>query len=188
MRFHSIMFGLCVVMCAALIPAFVVQAQSAPGAGKVEVSFVYATQRGSASNQFAVWVEDPQGRYVKTLYATKFTASGGWEKRPASLFQWVKQSGLASMTQAQADAFSGATPKAGTLRYVWDGTDHAGRAVPAGEYKMLVEATLRGDNRVVYAADVRLGETGTVSPQGRYSGDSTAERGMISRVTVTSTR
>jgi len=37
----------------------------------VEVSFTFARQSGAASNQFAVWVEDAQGRYVRTLYATR---------------------------------------------------------------------------------------------------------------------
>jgi hypothetical protein len=162
------------------------QASPAAGAGKVEVNFTYTKQSGSGSNQFAVWIEDAQGRYVKTLYATRFTAGGGWQRRELSLAQWVKQSNLAGMNKAQVDAVTGATPKSGALRYVWDGTDNTGKALAAGEYRILVEAALRNENSVIYTAVINLGEKGrTVTAQARYSGGSTAERGMIGPVTVT---
>ena len=152
-----------------------------------EVSFSYTKQSGFSSNQFAVWIEDAQGRYVKTLYATYFTASGGWKKRELSLVEWVKKSNLAGMSKAQVDAITGPTPKSGVLRYVWDGTDSAGRPVPEAEYRVLVEATLRSENCVIYTAVIKLGEKGrTVTAQPRYTGSSTDERGMIGPVTVTS--
>jgi len=153
-------------------------------ANKVEVSFTYTKQSGFASNQFAVWIEDAQGRYVKTLYATKFTAKGGWQKRELSLPLWVKQSNLAKMDKSQVDAITGSTPKGGDLRYVWDGTDSTGKAVPAGEYRVIVEASLRNENSAIYTAVIKLGEKGKVTAQVRYTGTSTAERGMIGPVTV----
>ncbi|MCL2599658.1 MAG: DUF2271 domain-containing protein [Treponema sp.] len=157
---------------------------------RVEVSFDFTRQGGIASNQFAVWVEDAQGRYVRTLYATRFTAASGWRRREGSLPQWVRQSGLAQRNQAQVDALTGPTPGTGTLRYVWDGMDYAGRAVPQGEYRLFVEASLRWDDRVLYTAVVRLGgaeRAGTrrVNATARYFGTGTAERGMIGPVTVT---
>ncbi|MDR0598631.1 MAG: DUF2271 domain-containing protein [Treponema sp.] len=152
---------------------------------KVEVSFTYTRLSGSGSNQFAVWIEDAQGRYVKTLYATRFTALGGWKKRDLSIPQWVKQSGLAAMSQSQIDAITSPTPQTGGVRYVWDGTDSAGRAVPAGEYKVFVEASLRNENRVIYTAPVQVGgKPAQVTAQAHYFGLSTAERGMIGPVTV----
>ena len=151
---------------------------------RVEVNFTYTKQGGFASNQFAVWIEDAQGRYVKTLYATRFTAAGGWQRRELSLPLWVKQSNLAGKSKAQVDALTGPTPKNGNLRYVWDGTDSAGRSVPAGEYRVLVEATLRNENAVLYTATIKLGERGKAAAQARYSGSSAAERGMIGQVTV----
>jgi len=154
-------------------------------ANKVEVSFTYTKQSGFASNQFAVWIEDAQGHHVKTLYATKFTAAGGWQKREYSLPLWVKQSNLAKMNKAQVDAITSSTPKSGDLRYVWDGTDGTGKAVPAGEYRIIVEASLRNENSVIYTAVIKLGEKGKVTAQARYTGTSTAERGMIGPVTVT---
>ncbi|MDR3334133.1 MAG: DUF2271 domain-containing protein [Treponema sp.] len=121
----------------------------------VEVSFSYTRQPGSGSNQFALWIED--GRYVKTLYATRFTAQGGWERRPQSIPQWVKQSGLRGMSRSQIDSFTSATPQAGSRNYRWDGTDQGGAAVPSGEYHLYIEATFRNENRVMYHAVVQLG-------------------------------
>jgi hypothetical protein len=151
----------------------------------VEVSFTYTRQGGFGSNQFALWIEDVQGRCVKTLYATRFTASGGYARRPQSIPDWVRQSGLAGMDKAQVDAFTGATPRTGALRYRWDGTDQAGAALPPGEYRVFLEASLRNENRVLYSAPVRLGaSSGPVEIQPRYFGDARRERAMISGVKV----
>lgn len=163
----------------------IVTAAFAQEARFVEISFNYAKQRGVASNQFAVWVEDAQGNYIKTLYATKFTAAGGWKRRPLSLPQWVKRSNLAEMGKAQVDAITGPTPKSGALKYSWDGTDGGGNALPDGEYRIFVEATLRNENQVLYTAAVQLGESGQATADAQYSGASSAERGMIGPVTVT---
>jgi hypothetical protein len=160
-------------------------AESASGSGAVEIFFTYTRQGGFGSNQFALWITDAQGRYIKTLYATRFTASGGYAKRPQSIPDWVKLSGLAGMGKAQADALSGATPKTGLLRYRWDGTDQAGAVVPPGEYRVFLEASLRNENRVLYSAPVRLGSaSGPVEIQPQYFGSDTKVRSMISGVNV----
>ena len=151
----------------------------------VELSFTYTKQSGSGSNQFAVWIEDSQGDHVKTLYATRFTANGGWKRRATSIPQWVKQSGLSGMTQSQIDAFSGATPKAGNLTYRWDGTNSRGTALPPGEYVIFLEGTLRGESQVLYRAPVQIGQgSGPAEVVVEYTGTAAAEREMISAVTV----
>jgi len=151
---------------------------------KVEVSFDFTRQAGFATNQFAVWVENAQGKHIKTLYATRFTATGGWKKRELSLPLWVKQSNLADIDKARIDAITGPTPKNGTLRYNWDGKDSAGQTLANGEYRIFVEATLRNENRVLYTAVVKLGEKGQSAAQAQYFGPGAAERGMIGPVTV----
>jgi len=153
--------------------------------GVLEVSFDFTRQGGIASNQFAVWIENAQGQYLRTLYATRFTAAGGWQRREGSLPQWVRQSGLAGRNQAHVDALTGPTPQAGTLRYTWDGRNYAGQLAPPGEYRVFVEGSLRWDDRVVYTAVVRLGETGQVNATPEFFGTGTAERGMIGPVRVT---
>ena len=81
-----------------------------PEPGVLTVTFDYEKQSGHASNQFAVWIEDMEGSLIKTLYATKFTAGGGYKNRPDSISLWVEKSGLASMPKAELDAVTGSPP------------------------------------------------------------------------------
>ena len=151
-----------------------------------ELTFSLLRQTGSGSNQFAVWVENSEGSYVTTLFATNFTASGGWQRRATSLPLWVKQSGISEMDAAQTDAFTGATPDSGSLTYRWDGTDSRGVAIPAGNYVLFLEGTLRGENQVVYRAPIQIGR-GTVEAQVNVEYIGTppgSEREMISNVSV----
>jgi len=158
------------------------------GAGKVEVSFAFRRQSGFSTNQFAVWIEDSRGVLVKTLFATKFTAGGGYAKRPASIPLWVSKAGLSSMDKKAIDAFSGATPRNGTLIYRWDGTDKNGIPAAHGEYQVFIEGTLKDDNKVLYSAPVTLGSGKDfnieTAPGPQYSGSRTQERGMIGNVKV----
>jgi hypothetical protein len=138
--------------------------------GEVIISFDYTRQSGHASNQFAVWIEDENGRLIKTLYATRFTVGGGYKLRPDSIPAWAERSGLASLSDAQADAISGATPQTGRLAYVWDLTGEDGGAVSAAvHYKFFVEGSLRWKNRVLYSGDIGLsGGDGVAEAQAEY--------------------
>ena len=162
------------------------QAAASPQAA-LEINFTFTRQTGAASNQFAVWIEDAQGRFVKTLYAARWTANGGFERRPTSIPMWIRVSGRAGMTQAQVDAVSGATPGNGALNYTWDGTDSRGAPVPAGNYSAVIEGTLRWENQVYYRAPFRLGSGAAAAQVSvEYTGerDTTAERAMIRNVQV----
>jgi len=150
-----------------------------------ELTFAFTRQSGRASNQFAIWVEDDHGRYVKTLYATRWTARGGWNRRPTSIPIWVRQSRVADLTRTQVDTISGATPRTGTLTYTWDGTDNRGAIAPNGNYVIFLEGTLRWENQVLFRAPIVLGQGSSVSQISvEYTGDSTAERSMIENVRV----
>lgn len=167
------------------------QGESSSLPGEVSISFDFTRQSGYASNQFAVWIEDTDGQYIKTLYATRYTAMGGYKNRPDSIPGWVEKSGLADMENV--DAVSGATPQSGALTYTWDGTDAAGNAIPVGTYRFLVEGSLRWKNRVLYTGEIAIGDDAAFaeaeaqfiyegSPdQPALNGDST-ENGMIGPV------
>jgi hypothetical protein len=162
--------------------------QSAANPASAEISFAFNRQSGSSSNQYAVWVEDGRGNLVKTLDATRYTANGGWERRAQSIPIWVSKSGLSALEKKDIDAFTGATPRTGTQNYRWDGTDKNGNPLAAGEYRIFLEATLRGENRVLYSASVTPG-SGSGSPvesqvRAEYFGSSARERGMIENVKV----
>jgi hypothetical protein len=148
-----------------------------------EVSFSFTRLGGSASNQFAVWVEDSQGQYIKTLYATRYTAAGGWKRRETSIPVWVRKSGLSNLTNAQTNALTGATPRTGALTYTWDGTDSGGTAVPEGDYFLILEGTLRWENQVLYRAPIRFGRGAAVAEVSvEYTGDAGVDRNMIADV------
>jgi hypothetical protein len=132
-------------------------APSSYEAGKLTITLDYQRQSGYASNQYAVWIEDADGNYVVTLYATRYTANGGYKVRPDSIAEWVAKSGLADMEEAEADAVAGATPGSGTQSYAWDLTDANGNTVQPGEYRFCVEGSLRWKNRVLYTGVINLG-------------------------------
>ena len=174
------------IFCAAL-SLVCLQAQTANAA--MEITFSLSRQFGTSSNQFAVWIEDSRGNFIKTLYATRFTASGGWQRRPLSIPLWVKQSGLSALNKADIDAFTAATPRSGALSYRWDGTDKNGRVVSPGEYLVFLEATLRSENHVLYSAPFTLrgagsGSSAEATVKTVYSGSGTREHDMIQNVKV----
>jgi hypothetical protein len=163
--------------------------------GEVVISFDYERQSGSASNQYAVWIEDMDGSLIKTLYASQWTANGGYQTRPDSIAIWVERSGLVTMTNAEVDAVSGATPRTGEQSYTWDLTDEDGNAVSPGEYCVLIEGTLRWRNYVLYSATIELGNAPVevqadaeffyeaTDRYGALTGDS-PENNMIGAVTI----
>lgn len=160
----------------------------------VAVTLDFQKQSGYASNQFAVWIEDANGALVRTLFVTQFTVNGGFEKRPDAIPVWVERSGIAQ--GENTDTTSGATPKSGSLRYVWDLTDNSGNRVPEGTYTYYVEGTLRWKNHVLFSGEIILnGEAASSEAVAQYLyeasqeqvalTDAAPERDMIQNVTAT---
>lgn len=76
--------------------------------------------------QFAIWLEDTEGTYITTLFATKKIATEGWKsndgnRRKEALPHWGYQRGiiyddglyLPTKDEPLIDGITGATPKAG---------------------------------------------------------------------------
>lgn len=181
---YSICLQFCLIFSALTLTT--VSAQQASQQAVAELTFQFNRLRGNATNQFAVWIEDSQGRYVRTIYATRFTANGGFRRRDSSIPIWVRQSGVANLNKAEIDTITGATPRAGNLSYSWDGTNRQGVPVPNGEYVIVLEGTLRWANQVIYRAPIRLGQgTDVAQVSVEYIGDADeADRTMISNVRV----
>jgi len=152
------------VILAVMLLSVIAVAQSSKKAGKastLEVSFNYQKQAGPGSNQYAVWIENEKGEFVKTLFVTSYTTKGrarggeqakrGYIVRPACVPTWVKTSKAGEKTDVQLDAVTGATPQNGGIQtFTWDFTDENGKAVPQGTYKVKVEATLFFDSDIIY--------------------------------------
>ena len=153
----------------------------------IEISFTY--QRGTtiASNQLAVWVEDAEGTVVKTLLVTDFTAGRrGYRNRTMSLPVWVAAADPESMTDAEIDTVSGATPGQGELVYVWDFTNQSGERVPDGIYTVHVEGTFYWESDVLYTAVIDTTNLGNEIPVEieRTAPDTHENENMISDVTI----
>ena len=153
------------ILILAILLSMIAVAQSSKKdvkARALEVSFDYQRQAGPGSNQYAVWIENEKGDVVKTLFVTSYTTKGrarggeqpkrGYIVRPACVPTWVKTVKADKKTDQQLDAVTGATPQAGgTQTFTWDFTDEQGKAVPQGDYKVVVEATLFFDSDIIYS-------------------------------------
>jgi hypothetical protein len=132
-------------------------AAAAKSPGSVTVSYVLHRIPKIASNQVAVWIEDERGGYVKTLFATNFTARGGFGRRPQCLPEWVKVSDWKNASPGDVDAVSGATQKAGGIELSWDCTDGNGEPVAPGTYVYKIEGNILWETRVVWQGRIKVG-------------------------------
>ncbi len=146
----------------------------------VIISFDFNKTRLSGSNQFAVWVSDKDGKFIKTLYVTKFSGFGGYNKRPDALPVWSKnhiEVGLDSVTKP--------TPSTSKVTCYWDFTDASGKSLPRdAEYIINIEATTHLKNNVLYTAIINPGTTREISVHAKYSNSEAKESNMISNVKV----
>jgi len=153
--------------------------------GELEITLNYKHVDDIATNQYAVWIEDSSGNFIRTIYVTSFTAEGGWQERPESLSVWVEKSGLSSGNAQEIDAYSGATPKSGKQVYTWDCKDENGQTVPAGEYHFFVEGTIFWENAVLFEGVINLGsEKNTVQAEASYTTDEAKKSDMITEVSA----
>ena len=158
----------------AVLPVIPTAAQQSTSkkATALELSFNYQKQSGSGSNQYAVWVENSEGKVVRTLFVTQFTTKGRvrgpqgpqgpqgtqvtQERRRGYLTvhmrsTWVTNAAADTLTDAQIDAISGATPAASGVQTYSDFKDSQGKTVPAGNYKIYLEATLYNNSILLYS-------------------------------------
>ena len=184
-----------IAILAAMLLAIPVMGQSKKGQGKsLEVSFNYQKQAGPGSNQYAVWIENDKGEVVKTLFVTSFTTKGrargnaqpqrGYVMRPACVPTWVKASKASEKTDQQLDAVTGATPQAdGVQTFTWNFTDQQGKAVPQGNYKIFVEATLYNDSDIIYSGTFSTkGKAGNVALTSTITKSDEQHKNMLTNV------
>ncbi|MCF6473050.1 DUF2271 domain-containing protein [Nonomuraea sp. MG754425] len=152
--------------------------------GLVRVDYRLTRLSQLASNQLAVWIEDADGGYVRTLFATSYTANGGYVRRPMSLPLWRERANWERATEAEVRSASRPAQDSGAHSLYWDGTDHQGRPVPAGTYVYRVEGNLLWENRVLFTGSITLGDTADSSTAGvEYLPDAArAEGEMIAEV------
>jgi tetratricopeptide (TPR) repeat protein len=81
--------------------------------------------------QTALWVEDAQGKFVKTLYVSGF--SGFAKEKQVVLPEFAQR------TQFETDGTTGASIDWGTHTYFWAMDGHDGKKVKPGNYSIVLE-------------------------------------------------
>ncbi|MCD7962657.1 MAG: DUF2271 domain-containing protein [Rikenellaceae bacterium] len=117
-----------------------------------ELEITYNVNRipGPGSNQIAVWIEDAQENYVRSLYASRFTADGGYVRREVSLSEWIEKSDWANASKEEIDAVSGSTQTEGLATLVWDFKDKSGEWIKSGRYIICIEANIKNEKKMFY--------------------------------------
>ena len=124
---------------------------------KVTVSYTWSKIQSYGSNQLAVWVEDLNGKYICTLFATRYTAKGGYLKRPVSLSEWTSKSDLKNAKKPEVDAITGATPSTGKQSLTWNCKDKSGKNISAGSYVIRMEANIHDDDKMFFRGEIKIG-------------------------------
>jgi hypothetical protein len=137
------------------LPVALSQGAPNPGAeGEVEISFVFGAAEGVApSFQTAVWLEDEQGKYVKSLFVSEYLAYGGFND-PTICPAWTKVANWAQASEADYDAVSRPTPPIGshTLR-----VSCREKGVPAGAYQYCIQVHIIEGYNILYRGKIQIG-------------------------------
>ncbi len=159
--------------------------QKSEGGGDLTLQYDLYRINKMGSNQIAIWVEDTNGNYINTIYATRFTAKGGYAKRATSLPTWVKQSKVDKMTKQEVDTISKATKKAGKITINWSCVNNKGEKLPKGDYILKIEGNIYQDNMIMYSGQFEVGgDNITVALSPTYSSESAKDFKLIENVTI----
>ena len=100
----------------------------------VEIDFVLGFEDELAP-QIAVWIEDDEENYVRTIYVSGF--AGYVKEKQVTLPVWSAMSEY----RMDTDAVTSASINVGHHVYTWDLTDYEGNRVKKGDYKVRVEGS-----------------------------------------------
>ncbi len=95
------------------------------------ISFILGF-RDELPPQTAVWIEDKEGRFIKTIYVSGF--AGFVKEKQITLSQWAQSSDF-----ADADAITSASIDTGHHIYSWDLRDYEGKPAEKGDYIAKIE-------------------------------------------------
>lgn len=110
---------------------------SAQTTGELSVTTTTSAAGGNYAprNVVAIWVENDQGEFVKTLLAYA-------QNRKTHLNTWQASTAAAGTEYNTTDAITGATKSNhGTRACAWDATDYNGDLMPDGTYYVRMELT-----------------------------------------------
>ena len=134
--------------------------KSLPASAKATVTWTFASSGGMSRNPYmAVWIEDADGNFVKTLALYHKPNGDNWLN---SLSSWYSSSGGADTTT------SGTVP-AGSFTATWDGSTAAGGRAEQGDYYVCVESMVEHGSESLVRQKVTFGSSAsqaTLTPAG----------------------
>jgi len=117
------------------------------------------------SYQMAIWLEKPDGTYIKTLYISDYVSFGGFNHKEICP-EWNIKSNWAQVSSDVVDAVTGATPMTGDLTLSFKCQK---KQIPPGPYKYFIEVHLLEDYNELYSGEILIGKEDTEStPEVKY--------------------
>ena len=119
----------------------------------LDVSFQLAEREGyPRSDQLVVWLEKPDGTFVKTLFVSEYLSYGGYN-HPEICPDWSTKTNWEKASQEEFDAVTAATPSLGLVNMALSCTSVV---VPRGEYNIFIEVHLTTDYNELYSGMVKV--------------------------------
>jgi hypothetical protein len=119
----------------------------------VDVSFQLAEMEGyPRSDQLVIWLEKPDGTFVKTLFVSEYLSYGGYN-HPEICPDWSTKTNWEEASQEEFDAVTSATPSVGLVNMALSCTSEV---VPRGEYNIFIEVHLLTDYNELYSGKVKV--------------------------------
>jgi hypothetical protein len=119
----------------------------------INLSFLINKREGyPRSDQLVVWLEKPDGSFVKTLFLSDWLSYGGYNDAEVCP-DWSSKTDWESASQEEFDAVTGATPRVGSVNLdLVCSSDE----VPNGKYYIFVEVHLTGEYNELHSGKIRL--------------------------------
>lgn len=122
--------------------------------GILQVTFLYMPPTTiDPTYHTAMWLEDADGRLVKTLYVSQELSAGEYKIGNACP-DWVKQAHWDAVPKSDVDAVTAPTPNVGSEAKVFD---LAALGIPAGVYQFKFQMHVLEDHNVLFRAPVTVG-------------------------------
>ncbi len=119
-----------------------------PSSAQAAVAWTFSSGGGMGRNPYmAVWIEDADGNFVKTLALYHKASGDNWLD---SLSAWYESSGGAETTTS-------GTVAAGSFTTVWDGTTAAGDRAAQGDYYVCIETVVEHGSQSLVREKVAFG-------------------------------
>lgn len=104
------------------------------------------------SDQLAIWLEKPDGTFVKTLFLSDYLSYGGFND-PLICSDWSSNTNWMETTEEEFDAVTGSTPQIGMVNLE---LKFPREVVPDGAYNIFIEVHLTGEFNELYSGNVEV--------------------------------